>query len=199
MSYRYKQRKKQRLNTILNIAIVVVIALIGVFAAQIFLGGNNSEVALNEQELETENETNEQAPVDSITDPSESEEETGTDTATNEDIETEEEETEQDQEPVQDGEWEPIGTEQTGEFTPNFSQDSVNWQEMMEALRYATGLDENMIPWRVENGGSPTRVRGVVSDPANQGQPYEVFIEWVDGQGWTPVEKKQLTSNPYQG
>ncbi|MCM3762330.1 YrrS family protein [Alkalihalobacillus oceani] len=200
--YRFEQRKKQRINRILNIAIGVVVLLILVFGAQIFFGSSPSEEAALDQEDPVE----EEPERESITDPAEPVEQPEEPAEEREPADQEDEideqeidrDQEQDLEPVPDGEWEPVGTSQTGEFTPDFTQGSTNWNEMERALRYATGLEENMIVWRLENGGSPTRARGVVSAPDSQEQPYEVFIEWVDGRGWMPVDKQQLTTNPYR-
>ncbi len=97
-----------------------------------------------------------------------------------------------------DGEWEPVGTEQTGEFNHDFEKGTTNWNEMERALRYATGLDDNMIVWWIKNGGSPTTAIGYVSAPDEQGTPYEVKIEFIEGEGWKPLEKEKLASNPYR-
>lgn len=194
--YRFEQRKKQRINRILNIAIGVVVLLILVFGAQIFFGSSPSEEAALDQEDPVE----EEPERESITDPAEPVEQPEEPAEQEDEIDEQEidSDAERDLEPVPDGEWEPVGTSQTGEFAPDFTQGSTNWNEMERALRYATGLDDNMIVWRLENGGSPTRARGVVSAPDSQEQPYEVFIEWIDGRGWMPVEKQQLTANPYR-
>lgn len=196
--FRYEQRKKKRMNRVLNVAISIVTILILFFAYQIFFGSpSTEEVSIDiaeEEELEAEQE---------LIDSSEELDESAIDDGRAENMESgeepiEEEELEEEElELVPDGEWEPVGTSQT-EFTPNFSSGSTNRIEMEKALRYATGLDHNMTVWRIENGGSQTRVRGVVSGPDNAGQPYEVYIEWVDGQGWKPVEKNQLSTNPYR-
>ncbi|MFC0561877.1 YrrS family protein [Halalkalibacter alkalisediminis] len=194
--FRYEQRKKKRLNRVLNVAISIVTILILFFAYQIFFGSpSTEEVTTNEIVEEEEQE---------LTESSEETQETSAEMESEENKpEINEESTEdevieeEDLEMVPEGEWEPVGTEQT-EFTPNFSSGSTNRLEMEKAIRYATGLDHNMTVWRIENGGSPTRVRGVVSGPDHPGQPYEVYIEWVDGQGWKPVEKRQLTTNPYR-
>ncbi|MFB5662158.1 DUF1510 family protein [Alteribacillus sp. HJP-4] len=99
-----------------------------------------------------------------------------------------------------DGDWEPIGTEQSGSYShtgDKFEKGSQNWTEMEMALQYATGLsDDEMILWRVENSGE-TEVVGTVSNNDNRNTPYEVRMEFVEGEGWQPQEVSQLDSNPY--
>jgi cytoskeletal protein RodZ len=195
--FRYEQRKKKRMNRMLNVAISIVTILILFFAYQIFFGTPSQEVAMEDVSEQTE--------VNSIPDPIEQNneaqdeaEEEEKDIANEEAVEIEGIEDDDSFDNVPDGEWQPIGTDQT-EFTPSFTEGTQNRNEMEKAIRYATGISQdNMILWRIENGGSPTRVRGVISDKVNTNQPYEVYIEWIDGQGWMPVEKTQLSSNPYR-
>ncbi|WP_413382175.1 YrrS family protein [Alkalihalobacillus sp. 1P02AB] len=201
---RSDSRKKQRLNQLLNISIVVVIALIGVFAWQIFKP-SSTEVGQEETEQQNESELEE---YEEGTDPNEettsgSNEESGTnddEDATEEEEEAREEDDEDGElEPVEDGEWEPVGTNQSGAYVHDFNKGSLNWQEKERALRYATGLSEdNMTVWFIGNGGSSHRVKGVVSDRENVDRPYEILMEFVEGEGWQPLEKKQLDSNPYR-
>ncbi len=193
--HRFEQRKKQRMNRILNVAIGVVVILILVFGAQIFFG-SSSEEAVVDPEAESEvNEDTEQQPVPDPIQPDNRPEEEFEDRIDEDELtedELNQEEADEELEPVPDGEWEPIGTQQTGEFSADFTRDGINWNEMTRAIRYATGFDEDMTIWRLENGGSPTRARGVVSDRNNPDQQVEVYIEWIDGQGWMPVEKREM-------
>ncbi|WP_100372018.1 YrrS family protein [Bacillus sp. FJAT-45037] len=197
---RFDYRKKKRTDTIVNVAIGLVIVLIIIFSALIFLGSNDSEdVALDigeETEESVETDSEESTVPDPIGDsePAESDEEGTEDEALTED----EEGTEDDElETVPDGEWEPVGTNQSGEFSHDFTRGGTNWNEMERALRYAAGLGDDMILWRIENNGSTSAI-GTVSAPDQQSNPYRIQIDWVDGQGWMPVTKEQLSSNPYR-
>ncbi|WP_238457419.1 DUF1510 family protein [Alkalihalophilus pseudofirmus] len=196
---RFEHRKKKRMNTILNIAIGLVVVLIIVFAAQIFLGSSNTEEAALEIDDESEENVEVETEPEATVDPEEvadSPEEAPDEEALEED--EEEEGTEEDDlEPVEDGDWEPVGTNQSGEFSHDFTKGGQNWNEMERALRYATGLGDDMIVWRIENGG-PTSVIGTVSGPTEQTTPYQIQLDWVDGQGWMPVSKEQLSQNPYR-
>ncbi|WP_088102582.1 YrrS family protein [Halalkalibacter urbisdiaboli] len=193
---RFEHRKKKRINSVLNVAIGVVVILILFFAAQIFLGMSESEEVSVESETE-ETEIEQEEPNQAV-----NEDENDEASNVEEDLNNVEEEDPQEEEqlePVPDGEWQPIGTEQTGEFSHDFTKNSVNWNEMTKAIQYATGLGDDMIVWRLENGGSATSALGTVSAPDKQDTPYQVRLEWIDGQGWLPVEKVELESNPYKG
>ncbi|MCL7746911.1 YrrS family protein [Halalkalibacter alkaliphilus] len=189
--HRYEQRKKKRVNRILNVAIAIVTILIIVFAVQIFFSSTKSEEVSSENDLLDEIEERE---TESIPDPVEtSEEESEPEIREENGLEEENEwdEEEQEHEPIPEGEWQPVGTSQTGEFTPDFSRNSTNWNEMVMAIQQATGFSDMEI-WWLGNGGSPTRARGEVSDKSNIGERYEVYIEWIDGHGWMPVEKNKV-------
>ncbi|PLR78124.1 DNA primase [Bacillus sp. V3-13] len=91
--------------------------------------------------------------------------------------------------------WKPIGTSQTGEHPAGvYEQGSTDWQEMLQAVTYATGIDEsNMTVWRLENNGTNRSVATITAKDTKQ--PYRVYIEWVDKQGWKPVRVEELIEN----
>ncbi|KMK75752.1 YrrS family protein [Alkalihalobacillus pseudalcaliphilus] len=202
---RRDSRKKQRLNRLLNIAIIIVIALIGVFAYQIFKPSNemtteeDSQEQLENEQLDGENVATEDDDADNGGTEEGLPEEEGKieeDENQQEPDENENEkeedarEEEDDLEPVEDGEWQPIGTEQSGAYSHDFNEGSLNWQEKVRALSYATGIPQDeMTVWWLGNGGSPHRVNGVVAGP--DGQKYEVLMEFIEGEGWLPLEKSE--------
>lgn len=103
-----------------------------------------------------------------------------------------------DERPETEGNWEPIGTVQSEPFTISFERGSTNWNEMVQALTYATGLSEDEVTlWRIENGGDQKSAVGTLSTPENSNTPYQVRIEWVTNEGWMPVSVERLNSNPY--
>ncbi|MBM0064233.1 DUF1510 family protein [Alkalicoccobacillus gibsonii] len=228
---RYETRRRKKMSRILNIAIGVVIALILIVGVSIFLNGNNDETANQNNESNTDNGTNQTGSGSAgIKDPATSDDNDDIDAASEDDDEnqdsvadgrteddddatadddsdadtedaTEDEDREEDGQ--EDEEQEPIGTEQTGEFKPDFTQGSQNWNEMVAAVGSPQGLSSQseMTLWRLENGGSPTSAVGTFSDKNDQGSysnPYRVRIEWQDGQGWQVVSTEQLSSNPYR-
>ncbi|WP_147802988.1 YrrS family protein [Alkalicoccus halolimnae] len=100
----------------------------------------------------------------------------------------------------EEGEWEPIGTSQDN-FQLDFERGSTNWNEMIEAISYATGLpsdEDELIVHRLENGGDQYSVVGTVRDrDEDRDRPYQVRLEWVEDEGWKPVSVERLESNPY--
>lgn len=94
-------------------------------------------------------------------------------------------------------EWEPIGTEQEGQHTKQFVEESQDWKEMKEAIRVATGIEEGkMITWRIENGGGKD-VIGTVSPDSAPDKTYQVNLTWVENEGWKPTVVKIIKDNPY--
>lgn len=90
--------------------------------------------------------------------------------------------------------WEPIGTTQSGEHVSVYDKGSVDWKEKEQALLYATGLTEgDVIFWKIKNGGDPQRSIGIVSS-MDQVEKYRVYLEWVDGEGWQPVQLDVLNT-----
>lgn len=183
---RREMRKQKQMNRLLNTAIVVVGALILFFAAQLFF--MNDEVAVEEEEDSVIEET-ERAPEATVEmDENESVEEETTD---------EEGEEEEELKGPDLGEWEPVGTSQTGPFQHDFNRGSQNWAEMEKALQYATAIPiEEMTIWRLENGGERIAI-GTVSDASTHETPYRVTMQFVENEGWQPIEVIQLDYNPF--
>ncbi|MCA1039023.1 DUF1510 family protein [Bacillus infantis] len=212
-----KRAKRRKTNIILNTLIGVVLLLIIIVSAAIFLGGNDDEAA--EQAPATEkadpenndkdnnNTADETAGQEEETDQAEDSAEDGGDAENPDEDNGEEAEGDQDIEEdaeVTDGgsapdvektivnpSWQPVGTSQTGEHTAVY--EGVDWNEMVQAITYATGIPEsNMTIWFLGNNG-PNQSVGTVSTKDQQ-EKYRVYIEWVDGQGWKPVKMEQLNS-----
>ncbi|WNF37646.1 YrrS family protein [Bacillaceae bacterium IKA-2] len=214
---RSHKRKRQRADKILNISIGIVLLLILLVGGQFIFGGNSEEPAVSdkleendEEAVEEESDTNESAdsedPIvekeeEEQEEPQSSEEESN---ETEEEIETSNEEsdtTTTDQETnnltPQQGNWKPIGTVQPEPFTAVYKKDHINWQEMRTAFQYATGLGDDIVLWRVGNGGNHESAVGVVADANTKTTPYQVRIEWVTNEGWKPVSVEQLKGNQY--
>ncbi|MEN0643019.1 YrrS family protein [Alkalicoccobacillus gibsonii] len=227
---RYETRRRKKMSRILNIAIGVVIVLILVVGVSIVFNGNSDETANQNNESNTDNGTNQTGSGSAaIKDPASSDDnddnaasedddenqdsvadgrtEDDDDATADDDSDADMEDATEDEDREEDGqedeEQEPLGTEQTGEFKPDFTQGSQNWNEMVAAVGSPQGLSSQseMTLWRLENGGSPTSAVGTFSDKNEQdsySNPYRVRIEWQDGQGWQVVSTEQLSSNPYR-
>ncbi|MGD6853720.1 DUF1510 family protein [Bacillus infantis] len=213
-----KRAKRRKTNIILNTLIGVVLLLIIIVSAAIFLGGNDDEAAEQapaSEEADPENNdkdndnntSDETAGQEEETDQAEDSAQDGGDAENPDEDNGEEAEGDQDIEEdaeVTDGgsapdvektivnpSWQPVGTSQTGEHTAVY--EGVDWNEMVQAITYATGIPEsNMTIWFLGNNG-PNQSVGTVSTKDQQ-EKYRVYIEWVDGQGWKPVKMEELNS-----
>lgn len=219
---RSDMRKKRRMNMILNSAIGLVVVAIIFFGASLIFGGDSEPVSVddtdqeeNDEELSGDlEESEEQADEDEMNEDNnvganpdgdndidlESESDSdvnGTEEDADENKEEEENENEQGSS-VGEGEWEPIGTVQEEPFSAVYDRDHINWDEMTEALQYATNLGDDMTIWRIRNGGDHQSAIGTVSNYENRATPYEVRLEWVTNEGWMPVSVEQLDHNPYR-
>lgn len=209
-------RKERKKNFILNLLIVIVFSLILIVGWNLLFGHKDEtrETAGDPEteEIRTEDKETEQADPEDNKDAQSA-------------IVREEEKVEQDEESVQDQNddeagleeeivieesddpnvlktvinpaWKPIGTVQTGEHVIQFDQNSVDWQEMVRAISYATGLpEEEMIVWFIGRDKSSTKDAAIGTvTPRDQRETYRVYIEWVDGQGWKPVKVEYLREN----
>ncbi len=90
--------------------------------------------------------------------------------------------------------WEPIGTTQKGEHVSVYQEGSADWNEKIKAISYATGLaEDDMYIMMIKNGGGPQKSIGVVQSK-DQSKKYRVHMEWVDGEGWSPVKLDVLNT-----
>lgn len=213
-----RMNRRNRSNSVLNVLIGLVFALILITVAFIVIG-NGEENAETTEAVTVSNETD--APtVEENTEQPEDEERTDSnseDEAEDKSEETEsaseEESTEEEEkdtvggtitreessdplvsETIVNTSWEPVGTSQTGEHVSKYDGESTDWNEKIKAISYATGLSENdMIIWQIANGGGPQRSVGVVSS-SDKSEKYRVYLNWVDGEGWKPEKMDILTS-----
>lgn len=220
-----KREKRKKTNIILNSLIALVILLIIVVSGRIFLGGNNDDELRAEEQTASENAVREKDnKSDSQPDDQEKENEEEEAEKDKEEAEKEkeaeekekeakeqeaEEETEENEEVVTEGgsspdvektienpSWKPVGTSQSGEHTAVYDQNAVDWKEMLQAISYATGVDQNnMTVWFLGNNG-PNKSVGTISTK-DQSEKYRVYIDWVDGQGWKPVKVEVLNKINY--
>lgn len=215
-----QRNHKRKKNNILNILIGIVILLIIVVTVNIITGDDEKESADQPtSSLEEENKDNESIEQeqdvesteesDTSTDSTESSSDEETNTEPELEEETESAETEGNEadtvtsEPsndtnidtvISDSEWQPIGTEQTGEHVSSYDSTSVDWNEKVKALAYAANLDSsNMYVKFIGNGGSPQKSVGTVTSKDGS-EIYRISLEWVDGEGWKPTKKEKLNT-----
>jgi cytoskeletal protein RodZ len=209
---RFNQRSKRRkTNLILNGLIGIVLVLIIVVSGVIFLGNDDKATTVKEQEqsVEASNEANEgeeSSKEETEGSDSETDEEDSSTESSSSNEESSEEASSSDNEEaiVTEGgadsnvvrtivnpNWEPIGTSQTGEHTNVYS--GVDWDEMVSAIEYATGLSEDNMTIKFLGNDGHNKSKGTVFSK-DRTQIYRVSIEWVDGQGWKPTLVEELAS-----
>ncbi|WP_053364171.1 YrrS family protein [Bacillus sp. FJAT-27251] len=214
-----KLTKRRKTNLILNSLIAIVLLLIIFVSVNIFFGDSQSgEQAENTAPAQEETETggNGQQSGSGESDAAGSNEDDAADENGNSSGEEENEEQNEDQnaeegndeegkpvvteggsspdvkQTIVDPSWEPVGTSQSGEHAAVYDKNHVDWQEMLEAISYATGIDQgNMTVWFLGNNGGPNSAAGTVSEKGAN-QKYRVAIEWVDNEGWKPVKVEEL-------
>lgn len=113
-------------------------------------------------------------------------------------------------EPVTDGNWKPIGTTQSEPHVSSYEQGSVDWNEKIKAIEYATNIPEDNIQllW-LGNNGDHNSSYGVVTAGSDKSDPYVVYLEWITEKGWKPTEvvklselseeKQEAIKSKYQG
>jgi hypothetical protein len=208
-TYRAKRKKT---NIILNSLIAIVLALILFVAYTIFLSGDDKAAPKKEDTKTTENQSSEKVAKDTEKSDAAKESEEESDTEENSVEESEEasapEQEDDSQAIITEGDgssnivrtienpaWKPVGTVQTGEHTPVYDSSSVDWQEMLKAISYATGLEEgNMtLYWLGRDKTTGTGSFSTVASKDKQ-QKYNVYLEWVDGEGWRPTKVEELAA-----
>src|SRR5699024_2615670 len=75
------------------------------------------------------------------------------------------------------GNWEPVGTKQSGPHTTNYDDGSQDRIEIKKAVQLATGLQDMTEVW-VGNGGDQ-KVIATVTSP-DKTDIYPVYLSWVD-------------------
>ncbi len=84
---------------------------------------------------------------------------------------------------------------QSGPHTTNYDSNSEDWQQMLSAISKATGVDQsNMTVWFLgSDKGTPNGSVGTISAKDTK-QKYRVYLQWVDGQGWTSTKMEQISN-----
>lgn len=209
-----KREKRKKTNIILNSLIAFVIVLIIVVSAKIFLGGNNDQAVPADEQTASESKQNESSQEDQDNDieqdkskdKEKADKESDKEEKEAEENEAEDESEEDKEQVVTEGgsgpdvektienpAWKPVGTSQSGEHTAVYDQNHVDWQEMLIAISYATGIEQgNMTVWFLGNNGPNSSV-GTISTK-DQSEKYRVYIDWVDGEGWKPSKVEVLNA-----
>ena len=94
------------------------------------------------------------------------------------------------------GDWEPIGTSQTGEHSAtDYTDGSADRIEIKQAVAAATGISaDTMIERWIGNAGDQ-QVTATVSDTQKE-KIARVQLKWVDGEGWQVTLVEELNEIP---
>lgn len=89
------------------------------------------------------------------------------------------------------GDWQPIGTSQTGEHVTDYNDGSQDRIEIKRAVSFVTNIEEDdMIEHWIGNDGHQ-KVQATVSSKST-GHFYRVYLTWVDEKGWKPTKVERL-------
>jgi cytoskeletal protein RodZ len=201
--------KRKKTNLVLNSLIVLIMALIIFVAFTIFASGDNDKATSPKESPKTEEKqtvAKEQKDTKKVEEVKKND--GSSDDTTKEDQQSKEDSTpekaDESQAVISEGgstsnvikstenpAWKAVGTTQTGAHTPVYS--GVDWDEMLNAITYATGLEQsNMtVYWLGRDKSAPNASIGTVSSKDKQ-QKFNVYIQWVDGEGWKPTKVEEL-------
>ncbi|MBO0959408.1 YrrS family protein [Neobacillus sp. MM2021_6] len=196
--------KRKKTNLVLNSLIIIVLLLIIFVAYTIFLSGGDEKAAPKQQDpkmeqkdtthkADTEKKKDEVVQKDDSSSKNDSEEEQESEEASvPESTDDSQAVVSEDGTTIENPAWKPVGTTQTGDHTPVYS--GVDWDEMLSAISYATGVDtSNMtVIWLGKDPAKANASVGTISAKDTK-EKFKVFIEWVDGQGWKPTKVINVT------
>ncbi|MFF2447649.1 YrrS family protein [Neobacillus sp. NPDC058068] len=206
--------KRKKTNIVLNGLIIVVLLLIIFVAYNIFASGNDKAAPKKESPKTAQNDTEHKEVKDKKKDEDvKKEEDTKKDDSSSDDTTAGDQPSEETTTPekpddsqavvsgggtssnvlktIENPSWKPVGTSQTGNHTPVYS--GTDWEEMKNAISYATGLDpSNMTVFWLGSDKSTTNASIGTVHSKDKTQKYKVYIKWVDGQGWMPTKVEEL-------
>ncbi|MBS4194767.1 YrrS family protein [Lederbergia citri] len=197
-----KRAKRRKTNIILNTLIAIVIILILIVGKSIFFSNpksdpqqtsgqeisKNEEKSSDKEEQSTNENTNNQS--DDETQSNSDEEDISSGTIEQEGNEPNVEKV------ITNPDWKPVGTEQTNGHQSSYDMGSVDWKEKEKAAAYAINISaDNMTTWWLRRGDDAENQSILTVSEKGSPDTYEVYVEWVDGQGWKPSVVKKLIEN----
>jgi len=195
--------KRKKTNVVLNTLIVVVLLLIIFVAYNIFASGNDNTATSKTDSTKTEQtKTTDKKTTDKKTssDKDTKNDKVASDDNSSEDTTADEQDSEEATVPEQPDDTQAVVTDgesssttQTGEHKMTF--EGEDWQQMINAISSATGLDQsNMtVYWLGSDKSTANAAIGTVASK-DKSKKYKVYIKWVDGQGYVPTKVEELSS-----
>lgn len=90
--------------------------------------------------------------------------------------------------------WPAYPTEQTGAHVSTFEKGHIDYEEKLKAIFSVLDIDQqNSIVWRVGNNGNAQSAIATVHSKDKE-KIYRVSIEWIDNEGWKPIQYEVLNS-----
>ncbi|MGM9945744.1 MAG: DUF1510 family protein [Lysinibacillus sp.] len=205
---RTNRRKEYKMNRTLNYLIALVSVLLVITLGIIFMTGDEDEA---EQQPQTEDSAvQSEGSAAEEEDKQEDETEVGqpaTNDATNEESDEDNSKVDTSDEAVINASddplvaevwtseaWQAYPTAQTGEHQSTFVEGHIDYEEKLQSIFSVVPIEQQeSIIWSVKNNGNAKSAIAVISSN-DKTQKYRVAIEWVDEQGWKPVQVEVLNT-----
>ncbi|CAG9619417.1 YrrS family protein [Sutcliffiella rhizosphaerae] len=205
--------KRKKTNMVYNILIGVVFIFIIVLGSSLFFGKNDpttdteNQLANDQQQNEsdentpTEDEKAEEEEAARSEEEEEPEEEESQEEDENEENEndsnSETEVSENSDDPnviktMTNAGWGPVGTSQSEPHTSVYDENHIDWQEKLNAVHAATGLNSGDYTLMfLGNGGSEHHAVASIRNKST-GENFKIYLEWVTNEGWKPTKVEQV-------
>ena len=207
---RTKRRKENKMNRTLNYLIALVSVLLVITLGVIFIVWDEDEA---EEQLQTEDAALEAENLDAVEeDKQEDETEAGQSATTNDATNDQSDENDSTVDANQDeavinasddplvaeiwtsDAWQAYPTTQTGEHQSTFSEGHIDYEEKIQSIFSVVPIEQQeSIIWSVKNNGNAKSAIAVISSN-DKTQKYRIAIEWIEQQGWKPVQVEVLNT-----
>ncbi|ATP41222.1 hypothetical protein CSE16_14820 [Solibacillus sp. R5-41] len=90
--------------------------------------------------------------------------------------------------------WQAYPTAQTGDHVSIFEKGHIDYEEKLKAIFSILDIEqENSFVWSVRNNGNAQSAIAVVYSKDKE-KIYRVSIEWMDNEGWKPIQYEVLNT-----
>jgi hypothetical protein len=199
-----RRLKKKKYNLILNGLIGIVVILVLYFGSQLFFSNDDNASAtkdkthtyVNDSKVSHESVKHDQKKVDEDTSNMQANENSNNNTK-DDDKNVVVKEGSPDSNllnTIVNPSWQPVGTVQSEPHVSVYKENSVDWDEMMKAVSYATGLADSSytIWWIGRNGENQSTI---TLENNEDHKLSRVYIQWVKDEGWKPLRIEELKEN----
>lgn len=204
------EKKKKKLDRLLNILIAIVSILIVIKLFFVFTDNDETAQDKNEAKVEEksgqeqrnkeediqnndeEKKSNEDENSQETNESDKEKEVNNEEQLQSEEVVTKVENDEFVEEIIENPNWQPFPTQQSGTHVSAYEKGNIDYEEKLQAIRQAVQLEENdIIYWSVRNNGSPDTAISIISSK-DKSKKYRVSIQWIENEGWKPVKVEKL-------